>query len=462
MKNKVAPLILLFISSLLLNCALIFPAYASWLIFIFLVPFFYIVLTRPGVVSFGYGFFWGVAFFIVHLSGFFLLFYTQANSKWSVLVPLFVSLYFALYSGILFMGVQYTLRFIRHTITSLFVVWAIWTYLYFAWIRYGSLWVLGKFIGYPFCYPLLPLARCKFVVCFLSFSSKGFVLMCVIIFSLCIALFFAFFKKRYLVYSALCLFPFLYSFYFLCDSVASNKSIEHIGYISPIEMQKYTYPLDVAQEVLDQMITLIDQNPDVNVVVMPESSCNFCLNEHQYVIDLWYKNILDNRVNLLIGAPYKDGAKIYNSLYWIKGGVIQKVYHKTNLMAFTEYVSPFWQRIPYMKNLFLDEESFFSHGKSCLITFNICKDITVKPLICSDFFIGKRSSGKSLKKQDFSAVLIVVNDQAFPVVYLRNLMFLSACLEAINRRKDILYVGYYFAAWVGKDGFVDRIDPIVN
>ena len=53
---------------------------------------------------------------------------------------------------------------------------------------------------------------------------------------------------------------------------------------------------------------------------MPESSYNFCLNKNKYIIDLWCSNILSENISLIIGAPYKEGDKIYNSLYWIHNG----------------------------------------------------------------------------------------------------------------------------------------------
>ena len=192
---------------------------------------------------------------------------------------------------------------------------------------------------------------------------------------------------------------------------------------------------------------------------MPESSCQFCLNTHKYVIDLWCSNILGDNIDLLIGGPCQEGGKIYNCLYHISQGKIKKVYKKTNLMPFAEYVPRFWNNFECFKKLFFQDPGLssefnaeFSGGQDNNVFFNCCENTTFRPLICSDFFTIKRRDLKNFLNTDSFVLLLPINDNIFPMQYLRDLMLLQAKLEAIKMHRDILYVGYYFACLLSRTG----------
>jgi len=129
--------LLLLLSSIMLNLALIYPANLSWLVFIFLIPLFYVAFKRPAGLSFIAGFFWGVTFFLIHFSGFLFLFYEQANNTLGVVIPIIISIYCALYGGLWFSLANYISRLCSRDTFVTFLSWTLWTYLYFVWIRYG-------------------------------------------------------------------------------------------------------------------------------------------------------------------------------------------------------------------------------------------------------------------------------------------------------------------------------------
>jgi len=453
-------------SAILLNVSLIFPKILYFLGFIFLIPIFYIALKEH--VAFKEGFLWGVIFFSIHFFGYIFLFKNEANGYLSVLIPIGLALYCALYAGLWFFFASCTVSFFEmffaHKNTIIIVLaWSLWTYLYFAWVRYGIFWIFGEFVGYPFCSPLLPLVCDSRSLYFLGLFGKSFSLVLVILISMVLAHFLV--KKKYITISIF-LILFLAS-NFLSKTISIPCAIQqkkdtfnyssYIGHLNPIRSQKYSYPLDAAQEIFYNMVDLFEKKPDTKIIVMPESSFLFPLNKHIDLIDIWYSNILEEKISLLIGAPYKEKGDLFNALYWIQGGKIRQVYKKTKLMVFAEYIPRFWQKNSYLRHLFFASESFFTHGKKGRIIFDLCQNIKLKPLICSDFFLGKRKEAKLLANKGFSAAVVLVNDHIFPMGYLKNLMFLYAKLESINRRKDILYVGYYFAAWISKDGSVSLI-----
>lgn len=392
------------LSAIMLNLALFFPEYLYYLVFIFLVPVFFLVFTFPNALGFWQGFLWGLIFFSIHSSGFIFLFYSQANGVLRVCIPVVLAFYFAIYSGLWFLFANKTSlifeNFVfKNNIFARQIIWGFWAFLYFNWIRYGVFWIFGDFVGYPLSYPLLPLASNNITLSLLGIIGKTACLVLIILFSLLCSWLFS--RKKYTLLSLFLLLLFLLFSFFNkkivkpVPVVDAQKDVSHIGYISPIDIQKFDKPLDIAQEIFYKMVKLVEKKPDMKMIFMPESSCTFCLNKHQEIIDLWYDNILndlDGDISVFIGAPYKEGDLVFNSLYWIKNGKIKQVYNKTNLMAFTEYVPNFWCNITYLKNLFLDDNKCLSHGKKGRIIFDLCKNIKFRPFICSDFFLIKRKN----------------------------------------------------------------------
>ncbi|MFC1842298.1 hypothetical protein ACFLYU_01435 [Candidatus Dependentiae bacterium] len=425
-------------------------------------------------------------FFTSHFFGFVLLFYKEANASLGIFrmcIPIILAFYCALYSGLWFFCIQKTIIFFSHinfsqkklgkhsplfSISLISMTLVFWTYLYINWIRYGVFWIFGEFVGYPFAYPLLPLMQNSASADLLIYTNKSILLFLLILFSLNVALFFVYHKKKYIAFAFMCALPFLLSF---LRNIIPKRPVfnnpthqitspitKHTGYISPISIQSFDHPLDSAQEIYYQMVKLANKNPQVTIIFMPESSYPFCLNQNQDVIDLWCVNILDDKIDLFIGAPYKENKKLYNALYWISRGKIKKIYKKTRLMAFAEYAPRFWKKFSYFRSLFSHNGCLFSHGQDQNLVFELyngvngSKSIKLKPLICSDFFMGRRKELKKIPRWDCSCVIIAVNDAIFPMGYLRNLMFLYAKLEAMAKKRDLLYVGYYFASWISKNG----------
>lgn len=483
---------LLPVSAIIFALSLIYPAQLYFLVFVFLVPIFYLAFRYPDYLSFKHGFFWGLTFFVIHFFGYIFMFNNQAYGSFRLLIPVFLAAYCALYSGAWFFLVNLFVNYshvnyfhVKNSCVnnscsrpiSTFCSWVIFTYLYFSWIKYGAFWILGRFFGYPFSQPLLPLATCPDVLYFLPVLGKSALLVFIVFFSLFIALFIVCFKSKYLIFALICLGPFVVGQFLNKhqDCKEQNQYLDTIGYINPLKAQTLEGPMDQAQEIYYQMVELLKKNPKITTIIMPESSCQFCLNINKYVIDLWASNILGDSVDLLIGAPYQESldgqnsVKTYNCLYHISHGNIKKVYKKTSLMPFAEYVPFFWNNFEFCKKLFFQDScpgfsDMSSCGKACMsslgfacgcdkkVCFNCGKNIVFRPLICSDFFTIKRRDIKAFSGKSSFVLLVAINDSIFPMQYLRDLMLLHAKVEAISIERDILYVGYYFACLISKCG----------
>lgn len=443
--------LLIIISAITFAISFIYQENLYFFVFIFLVPIIYLSFKNPKYLSFKAGFLWGLIFFLIHFSGYIFMFKDQANGPFRVFIPIILSFYCAFYSGIWFFLANLISKYLKYKNLAIFFSWTISTYLYFIWIRYGVFCIFGKFFGYPFSYPLLPLVTRISSLCFLPYFGKSVFLLFVILFSQFIALFLVYFKKKYLICACICLIPFIYGEFFYKSKENFKINIDSFGYISPIISQEFERPIDCSQEVYYRMVDLLRKKPGIKTIFMPESSCQFCLNKHKYVIDLWAKNILSNNVDLFIGALYQEGDNTYNALYHISCGKIKKIYKKTSLMPFAEYVPRFWKNFECFKKLFF-QDSGLSCGCDKKVIFNCCENIIFRPLICSDFFNMKKCDSNCFFNFSNSTLLLLVNDSIFQVNYLRDLMLLHAKFEAARFEINILYIGYYFLAYISKDG----------
>jgi len=437
------------LSALLFSLSFFYPEKLSWLIFLFLIPLFYVAFDSQRKISFWHGFFWGVLFYTVHLYAFSMFFWHELQGIKAILIPIFIILFLSIYSGIwFFLGQKIVLFFKSRSILAM-LCWAFCSYLYFTWMLHGSVWIFGVFMGYPFSYPLVPLANGSYCLQLLPIFSKDLLLGFLILFSGFVALFLRYFKKKYIFLSFFLLIPFLYGILFPLDTFFP-KQIKNIGYISPSCVNKQ-HSLDAAQQIYYAMVQLIQKRPNVSLIVMPETSYLFDLNELKYIIDLWCHNILDDEIDLIIGAPRKEKENRYNSLYWIGQGDIKGTYDKVHLMAFTEFIPRFWDYVGIFKDFFLHYDGKYVKGKKKQAVFEI-NNIRFKPRICFDMLIGKRrgkNNGLATKKD---VLLVAVNDTVFQSRHMRKLMFLFAKMRALQCCEDMLYVGYYRAIWVSKSG----------
>lgn len=226
----------------------------------------------------------------------------------------------------------------------------------------------------------------------------------------------------------------------------SPTYINQIGYISPPDYTLYNHPLDAAQQIYYKMADLIKKKPNIKIIVMPESSYRFSLNNRKDILQLWTQNALRDDISLLIGSLRQKNNKRFNTAFWIKKGDIQHIYDKRHLAPFTEYIPAFWSRFSCFTDLFSPRYIPFDRGRHQDIIFDCNKMLTLEPCICSDLFLGVYSYQKGFP------IVVLLNETVFSCQYMGYLMFLYAKYKALELGRDILYVGYQYAIWITRTG----------
>lgn len=430
------------LSALMLSAAFFLPSYFYLFIFFFLVPLFYHIL-RGKNLNFMRGFLWGVVFFSLHWIVLVPLLYYKAYGALRMLIYPFLVLYGALWTGLWF----YCASLIGRKFSRIGWVFITWAY-FSLWTQFG-LFILNGNMGYCFGCPLLPLAHHPQGLFFLPLAGKQ-------------GLFFLLILFQYMVAMVLSgrlpglktLFVILIFIVFLWDFFSdADKTFPHadrgVIYVKPLEKNSDDYLHD-AQKICEKLMTTMAKDPECTLLIMPESSYPFCLNRHSDVVDMWTDKALGNNVGLIIGSHRRTGKKLFNSLYYIRGGRIIYSYDKNLLFPFIEYIPFNIFNNTWAKNLFLKEpNAFVSNGVDHCDWVEIAPDLIFFPLICFDFYCGNRAS-----LPEGITVLLLVNDSWFSYRYMKNLMFLYARFVACQSRQPILYISHTGGYWINRSGYV--------
>ncbi len=441
---------LIITSALLLHGALCCPQYLCWLVFLYLVPFFFLGLACLNKIDFYSGFLWGIIFFSFHSWGLAKLVITECNGKGRFIFPVLFILYCSIHTGFWFWLIKKTKLLFAKQLQ--FLPLLLWTFLFFWWAPQGLLWISGDYIGQPLFFPLLPLVQYQKTLQLLPLLGSNFLLLTMMLFSLFIVFFIVTQKKRFLVFVFLCMLPFLYGHIFLQKKVPVSNFVKTVGYICPPDCAKFSHPMDVAQEIYFRMCTLLKKHPHITTIVMPELSYRFALNKHQHVITMWNNNILHDKVQLFIGACHKKKRKVFNSLYWIKNGKIKQIYDKSRLMPLAEYIPNAYKNISWLNHLFLGEKQVFSENKNNNIVFKIEKTVTLEPYICAEIFFKKNNIPIQLPNDCY--VLSMCNDTVLLSSSLRHLMFLWNKFKALEFTKSVFFVGYYSSSFISPTNYL--------
>ena len=140
-----------------------------------------------------------------------------------------------------------------------------------------------------------------------------------------------------------------------------------------------------ADEVMNEIIRAIEEKKEL--IIFPESSFAFDLKQGFGGIYYEFLKEFSTQIDIVVGAPYEEEGRFYNSTYIFKKGEVQTL-HKHYLVAFGEYMP----KIPYISELvreyFLPGMGEFSRGEklnqylvgSQLVTNAICFEATKEEL----------------------------------------------------------------------------------
>jgi len=450
------PYFFLLAAAFALHTALYFPASFFWLSFLWLAPLFYLVCENRHPLSFAAGFFWGFIFFFLHLSAVVHLIMTQAYGFGRFLFPALLVSYGALHTGIWFWLADKTSQLFGNGKKVRVFAWLFWTYCYLFFVPYGLLWISGKCIGYPLSFPLVALASHPPLLWLLGVIGRQVLMLFLIASSLCVALFLYERNWWYFLLFGLCCVPFLSGFFLQKKTCSMPDFVRKIGYIRPPDGQRFSHPLDSAQEIYYRMQSLLKRQPNLTFFVMPELSCHFALNEQEHLIRLWNNNALHDEVQLFIGASRSEGNKLFNSLYSIKEGRVQQCYDKQYLMPLAEYVPPWCAKIAWLNNLFLCNSNQFCAPLTPQPIFTFAKNVYCKPCICAELFFDK-TAFYSTVSDNTVFILLTLNDSLFAGKKTGLLMYLWTVFKAQELNTPFLYVGYHNALWISKEGMAQTI-----
>ena len=210
-----------------------------------------------------------------------------------------------------------------------------------------------------------------------------------------------------------------------------HKSASPFVYLQPDAKGEVTRDPGVMGQRIYQKLAQL--NIQSGVIVAPETTFPFPLNEHPEMVELWC-SVLPDDVHLLIGSQRKEAGKFYQTVYWLQEGRKKNYYDKQHRVIFTEGVPKAFEDTTWAQQLFLGEKAEISVGMRDGVIFDLGEGKRVWPQLCSELFMNE-----SLQVQGADLVLWLVNDSWFPP-YFRAQLARLAQVRANQIGVPLLYV----------------------
>ncbi len=406
--------ILLFSSSITFALSFIFPDLLGFLTFFYLIPIFYLGLKD--LLSFKDGFLWGICFYSIHFYYLFILIHEKAQGEFRQIASIFVIIYFSFYAGLWFYLAN---KFSKGNIQHKIICWVLFTFLFIFFNYNFVFWIFGSNSGYVLTHPLLPLTNYK-CLDLMSIIGIWFATLILIIFSWFLTYVITY-KKYYLLFFL----PVLFLF-------KKDNKVDQITYNPINSPNSYSdSPYDIALNIKTKILEVIKKNPNVKIILFPESTFPFALNEFKEVIDWWFYGFQNKKIHILIGSHRSQNGKLFNTVYHLFNCRIINYYDKTNLMFFSERIPNIWRFFSISK-FFLNNSKEFFPGNTKAI-FKI-ENLNVQPCICSDLFLQKQLS------VDCDYIMFFMNISWFSCAYVKRLLHLFIRFKEIELNKKIIYV----------------------
>ncbi len=449
---------LLVFSAILYPLPFFYPGQLWWLIFIFPVPLLY--LTRTQDLSFIHGFVWACITVSLHTSGGVCVIALLARQLWSVGILLGFSMVLlqSLVAGFLFWLTSCVVReFSVHNAARL-VVWsgALWSFI--MWIDWYSLSIFGIQEGYPLMHPLIVVGQYPALLILLPVLGKSLMT----VFFLCVpASIVALMWEPQLKAGIICLFIILswvccgYCGVYNGNKPAWAHAIKSLPYMSVSHAQ---VPTAVIYAVRNECKKIIDEYPATDLIVMPESAFSATVfYEKPELMTLWNEQGIGKPLHLIFGAFRVCEDSYYNTAHWVYNGVIQKYYDKQHTMLITERLS--WLSISNsLQDIYRGDSHCIVRATLPREVLPVSADIAIVPYICSELFFNEYPDDE----YKATPILAIVNDFLFMrskwSTYINQLLVLVARYKAIQWQRDIVYISYTHALFIGKTGIMCEIN----
>jgi apolipoprotein N-acyltransferase len=231
------------------------------------------------------------------------------------------------------------------------------------------------------------------------------------------------------------------------DPPAWLKNIAAISVIYPTQ-----YPaISAVHDTSKVMKTILQNNPDVNVIVFPESSFHYdTLHHMQAVADAWSDAQLQKPVTVVAGAFRWDDTAYRNCVFCFDNGMLKAWYDKRHAMLLTESV-PSWCHFDWLINMHCKDQPEIQPSTSPRPPFELTDDLIVTPYICSELYFSHHADDD----RDDIPILFLGNDvwlEGESTKYMAYLMRLGATCRARAWQRDIMYITQLHAEFVSKEG----------
>ncbi len=362
------------------------------------------------------GFIWSAIAYGLSLGALFNLMYVFGNGWYKYLC---ISIFFGLFcvSTVLWFV---SVKFIKIFTRSWFLSWIIATCVYFEWItRYCFYPCIGQLKGYGLACPLIALQKQAFFLSMLPVFGWSIVRFFLIVFQAGIA-----FKKKYILMLAFFFFGILNYF---CYKKPKKVDPENKIILIP-QIFKEAYPYERMFEIKHLLEKKVEEYPEAELFVFPESTFPFPLQEYPQAVTLWASVMKDKK--LLLGSHRLENQELYNSVFLISSSRIMECYDKKHTMPFFETPSSVF----LFKNVhacFLQKKKFFTESVLQKNMHIDEKEVCIR--ICSELL------------WDFpknKSIFLLVKDSFFRYSYYPELLALYAQFQAHLKKSELFYCSW--------------------
>ena len=435
--------ILLVISACLYVSAYWYPVVFWWATYVSMMP----LLMLSGSVRnyFWNGIFWGSMSYSLHLIGIVTgIVSLSSYTSWYAWIPgILLIIYLALCTGCLWAtGAWCEKRFLPVSNKWHCFFWGIWLAVYWHFMTYYSLLLLGRCEGYLFLNPIVPLAIYPILLVPLKYGGVSVytsIVCCMMSLSIYILAYGSYQKIIILIVAWLLL---IMSILFFGSYSFQSQHTWHTKVIGIPKIVSQTAQVKSACRLLCDYVIAAVRYTDAVAVVFPESSV--------YAWSLCAESCLATFMPLpetqvqdyIIGSFYDEQGLYRNSCYWLHQGVVQKRFDKRHVM-------PLLERIPSLLRCVFVQDLFFRYMSEIAPSDNErpvmqLGDVSVVPYICSELFFNKNPDDI----YPGLPILALINDRWCSCNYMKNLMYLGAVIQAYAWNREILYISYSRSVYI--------------
>ena len=385
----------------------VIPDFYPWLsipcTFIFLVP-----LFTNSSLSCTKGLSWGLVVCSVKCSWFLMLLTTKRCGGIDIVPGFFLwlctILWMSLFSAAWFWAITKFPRIAAMLLSTI---------MFFCVMIFGCMVPFGVLEGYPFFNPLVPLAQ--YPAMLWSVQRVGF--LGIISFLIMLQMFFARWlaekKTKDILLTFLCLLPFFLGPFFYQPTTIP---VHDIHYIKPWWYGCSNNPAFVGYAIVDELARVATDLPIGSVILMPESTFCFELDDHKEFVSLWSSSARD--ATILFGGHRRIKDIVLNSFVMVQDGKVVHVYDKQHLMPFIERSVEFFG---------------CAHKKHSSADDLICLNRQAyQVFMCSELFFES-------KKVKGYPIILIANESWLCCDYMKKLAVLFIQYFELKYNKPVLY-----------------------